>query len=200
MTSAEFRQWRRNAGLTQTGAAEQLGISRKSVTDYEGEVRAVPQDVSDRIKISVAQRLTILEAAKEPEELPPPYVPDADSCGQDDSKPWLKLTQEERWRLPLGSPGWKYDHVSVLPRGVYYEVLDERDYAANGSYVSKIRWGSNGVGRPVMMLIGSTKGASAPSVPELGWVPPGAYRPLIDATMEPDTPNPKEGGGKKRAS
>lgn len=94
---------------------------------------------------------------------------------------WRKMSNEEREALPLGSEGWRYARGSELPKGQHLERFPERMTFPSGACASGIRWGSNGVGEPVMNLFGSTRGAEImPHNREGGWypLPPGAFIPM----------------------
>ena len=69
------------------------------------------------------------------------------------------MTNKEREALPIGSEGWRYKRGTWIPKGQWIEELAVPEHPRPGSTVTKIRWGSNGVGVPSMTLIGSVKGA-----------------------------------------
>lgn len=46
MTGATFRQWRERLGLNRIDAAEQLGVHRNSITNWERETNPLPRWVA----------------------------------------------------------------------------------------------------------------------------------------------------------
>ena len=101
---------------------------------------------------------------------------------------WRTMTDAEREALPLGSPGWRYTRGSCIPKGQWIETFPERHTYPNGAWASKIRWASNGVGVPTMILLGSTKDVDPDKIEHKpGWypLPPGAYRPFKPAKGDP---------------
>jgi len=89
---------------------------------------------------------------------------------------WRDLTDEQREALEPGSEGWRWDRRTVLPEGRYVEELREPERFAGGGEVRSIRWCSNGVGAPSMVLVGTS--AREPAAGTDGWypLPRGAYR------------------------
>lgn len=58
MTDRQFRQWMQRMGLTIEGAAELLGVSRRTVINYRSGVQSIPQSIEYSTKY--------LEGRKEP--------------------------------------------------------------------------------------------------------------------------------------
>lgn len=110
---------------------------------------------------------------------------------------WREMTDAEREALPVGSEGWRWDRVSPLPVGQFVERLREVETFANGGSCHSIRWGSNGVGRPAMTLLGTQ--AKVPGEHQPGWhpLPHGAYQGFTPASPEANA-QPK--GGKAKAT
>lgn len=98
---------------------------------------------------------------------------------------WRELTREERQMLPPGSPGWIYRPWDVLPKGQWIEVLDTPTVFANGAICTRIRWGSNGAGPPVMNLIGTTKDATPVERDGFDSLAPEAYRAMTPNKGDP---------------
>jgi len=65
--------------------------------------------------------------------------------------------------LQPGAPGWRYKPGTVLPKGVFVEVLPKPERYPSGALVSAIEWCSNGVGLPSMRLVGSIKDYTPPA-------------------------------------
>jgi hypothetical protein len=138
---------------------------------------------------------------KEPEpELPieAPLEPVAQAEPEIVEAPASELTPKEREALPIGSPGWRYDRASTLPKGRHIERYDAPDIAPNGAVVLGIVWCSNGVGRPSMVLFGDiTDMRQMPDKPSFSPLAPGVYRPALNLDKEKTEPRPK--GGPKAA-
>lgn len=102
---------------------------------------------------------------------------------------WRDLTDAEREALEPGAEGWRWDRKSVLPPGRYVELLREIERYPGGGEVRAIRWGSNGVGAPAMVLLG--KSSRTPPAAVDGWypLPHGAYRGWTP--VNPDGASPK---------
>jgi len=166
MTPDEMRELRTAASLTQEELGKRLGVSMRSVIRMEMGQKAIDPPVE--------ATMLALDQPVEPEIVltTPEVVAPKTPTG------WRAMTREQRQKLPPGSPGWVYRPWDVLPKGQWLEVLDAPVTFINGAVCTKIRWGSNGVGAPVMNLIGTTANAVDMDRDGFTALAPGVYRAM----------------------
>lgn len=174
MDDKALGHWLDASGYNVGTLADALGVARKTVSRWVNGVTAVPDDLAGRLELlpkpKVARAASVggVTVRDLPEELAP--------------VDWRGMTNDDREALPIGSVGWRYKRGTILPKGLWVEELVRPEVTKSGATVTKIRWGSNAVGLPSMVLIGSTEFATTPEHKDgLYSLPPGSFRSFTPA-------------------
>ena len=191
MDSAAFRRWRDRAGITQAGAADKFGVTRRTVTRWEAGVAAIPDSVAvqcdleqvaapaSKARPGVPPRLAAArdDLANDPRTAAMPRVaadqvdmslvrPPSDPYWHTSAKPGTIVYRESEWPFP---------RLADIPRGLYRKIYDIPLVMANGVVICAIDYMSNGVGTPSFVSVGYV-GRCMPA-PGLEGIQRGAYAP-----------------------
>ena len=91
---------RRNAKLTQAQLAARLGVSRKTLTNWETGRYALPTDLDERLIGALAETSSAPASATNPVGRPPKrpaWMPDFPSAVWDTHEPWASWSEVRLW-------------------------------------------------------------------------------------------------------
>ena len=61
MTGSDFREWRKAAGMTQIEAARAIGVSRRTIQEWEADA-PIPKSIANLVRLMGDRRLSPLPA------------------------------------------------------------------------------------------------------------------------------------------